>query len=106
MGDVVGFKRPEKPDPRFAAETVMANALDDMKRLGLVKMDILRVVQGFVENALIADLDWKKAADGIWNYYRHLLYAKEADFIQQLRYYRTNPSAKQVIWLDDISCGA
>ena len=93
MGDVVKL-RPEqkKQDPALAAETIMANALYDIEKL-FNKMGTLRVVSRFV--------DWKGGAQHAWDN-RHLLYAKELDFIQQLRYYRANPSAKQVMWLDDI----
>jgi hypothetical protein len=64
-------------------------------------MAVLRIVSGFVDNVLIDDLKWKECAEDLWNC-RHLLSAKEIDFIQQLRYYRHIPSARQLMWLDDI----
>ena len=102
VGDVVNLQQPEKKlDPRCAAEMLMANALYEMGKLGFNKMAVLRIVSGFVDMVLIDDLKWRECAEDLWNC-RHLLSAKEIDFIQQLRYYRHIPSARQLMWLDDI----
>jgi hypothetical protein len=107
--NVVSFaaaKEPDKPqqgkkeNPVEKFEFGMIELVGDAQQAGVSQMMILRIIQTSVDE-LLAKLNWKECAGSAWQN-RHLLRAGEIDFIQQLRYYRANPSAKQVMWLDDI----
>ena len=96
-----GIKGPApKLHPADELDFNIMEAVIGAEHAGLDGATILRILQRNTEE-LIAKTSWRESAESAWSD-RHLLRSNEIEFIQQLRYYRANPSARQLIWLDDI----